>query len=258
MTFSVATWHTPKAGYETDEYEDAFAVSEPTDTAPLRVAVTDGATGATFSALWATLLAQDYANGKLTPETLVSRAGRLSQEWNRQVQGNPLPWYAQAKITRDGSHAALCGVTITPGTGTYHALCVGDCAVFHLRPVPDSDDDFALVRALPYARWDDFGSSPVLIGTSSAKHVGLAAHIVTGAGVLEPGDVLYVMSDALAAWFLREWEKKRAPWKWLAPLDLPDGAGDATLSATVRDLRDTKRLKDDDVTVVRVVASLGH
>ncbi len=250
MTFSITTWWSPKGGYDASEYEDAHSVGENAPGVPLRVAVADGATGATFSGLWANLLATDYTSGRLTTETLPVRVAFLARDWEKRVQSQPLPWYAQAKVSNEGSHAALIGVTLLPDTGFYQVLAVGDCALFHLRPAEPGADTFRVVRAFPFARWEDFSGTPTLIGTKPTTRANISAHTVVQTGTVQAGDVLYLMSDALAAWFLRETEKGRSPWHWLAPLDLPDG--DATLTAMARDLRDSKRLKNDDVTVIRI------
>ena len=254
VTFSVKAWWTPKGGYTVAEYEDAYRISEPTDTEPLRVAVADGATGATFSALWAGLLSADCASGQLTPETLPQRVPVLAREWTARVQSEPLPWYAQAKVSSEGSHAALLGLSLSPETGDYKVFAVGDCALFHIRPTNVSTNTYKLVSAFPYARWNDFSGTPVLIGTKSTTQANINSHLVVQQGTVKPGDALYAMSDALAAWFLRETEKERAPWSWFAPLDQP--SGDATLSSMIRELRDSKRLKNDDVTVVRIQVSV--
>lgn len=253
MIFSVKTWWTPKAGYDASEYEDAYSVGEISDNGPLRLAVADGATGATFSALWADLLATDYTSGRLTTETIPTRVPYLARDWAKRVQSHPLPWYAQAKVSNEGSHAALLGVTLSPATGTYQAMVIGDCIFFHLRPTETGSENYRLIRSFPYARWTDFNGNPVLIGTKPTTQTNINSHTVVQSGTVQAGDVLYLMSDALGAWFLREIEKERSPWLWLAPLDLPNG--DATLTTMVRDLRDNKRLKNDDVTVIRVKVS---
>ncbi|MBC8141289.1 MAG: protein phosphatase 2C domain-containing protein [Armatimonadetes bacterium] len=240
----VHAWHTPKAGSTEGEYEDAFAASD-LNTFPLRVAVADGATDATFARAWANLLTADYVAGLLTAPTLPERRRMLAKVWTRQVATETLPWHAQAKVAQYGSHAALIGVTVTVETGEYHALAVGDCALFHLRPEAESH---RIVAAFPLTRSADFAGAPVLLGTKTPV---TPAHIQTHRGTIASGDALYLMTDALAAWFLRETEESRDPARWFAPLGTP-GETDV-LTAMVRELRDTDRLKNDDVTVVRVV-----
>lgn len=247
----IDAWHTPKVGSTESEYEDAFAASD-TNAATVRVAVADGATDATFSGLWASLLVSDFAAGNMTAETFTDRAQALAQEWARQVAAQPLPWHAAAKVERDGSSAAFVGVSATRETGEYLALSVGDCALFHLRPETENEtgnaDDYRMVTAFPLARSADFAGVPVLVGTQS--HVP-PAHVQTHTGTLEPSDILFLMSDALAAWFLREMEANRAPTRWLAPLGTKNA--DAAITETVRYLRETDRLKNDDVTVARII-----
>ncbi len=210
----------------------------------LHVAVADGATDATFAKVWANLLVTGYAAGRLTAQTLPEVTQELAREWARQVLQEPLPWHAQAKIAQHGSCAALLGVTLTEATGDYSALAVGDCALFHVRPEGECR---RLIAAFPLTRSSDFSGTPVLIGTQNTV---APAHIQMHRGLLAPGDTLFLMSDALAAWFLRETENDRDPTRWLAPLGTPDG--DAALTATVRELRDSDRLKNDDVTVIRM------
>ena len=239
---TVHAWHTPKAGNTEGEYEDAYAISD-ADAPLVRLAVADGATDATFAKAWADLLTADYVAGRIAAQTLSERTQALAQEWLRQVERQPLPWYAQAKIAQDGSFAALLGVSVTVETGDYSALAVGDCALLHTRAEGDSA---RIVAAFPLTRSADFGGAPVLIGTRPVD----AAPVGTHTGTLEPGDSLYLMSDALAAWFLREGEANRAPTRWFAPLGTPNG--NDVLTAMVGELRETDRLKNDDVTVLRL------
>ena len=95
------------------EYEDAFAG----DAERGRFAVADGASESSFAATWAKLLAEGFvaaAEGKpwheldwLTPRR---------QQWVAEVDGLPLPWYAEDK-REQGAYATLLGVGFgNPGT----------------------------------------------------------------------------------------------------------------------------------------------
>ena len=57
------------------------------------------------------------------------------------------------------------------------------------------------------------------------------------------------MTDALACWFLRESEGGNRPWNILRDLDTHDQISFAELIA---DLRSDQRIKNDDVTLVRI------
>lgn len=250
-TFVVRAWWLQKGGYQPDEYEDAYRIADPTEDGPLRVAIADGATGATFSAQWAKILCEDYAAGRLTQESLNARLPLLSAQWQRGVEAQSLPWYAQAKVDAGGSHAALLGVTVSPHTGHYQAFAVGDCTMVHLRQTDVNTDNTEVVASFPYTRFDDFGNSPVLLGTQQNAMQNIMAHTVIYQGNLKSGDTLLLMTDALAAWFLREIEKKRAPWQWLEPLK-SNRKGSDQLTQWVQDMRDSHRLKNDDITLVSV------
>ena len=55
-----------------------------------------------------------------------------------------------------------------------------------------------------------------------------------------------LMTDALAAWFLTQWEAKQTPWN-----DLPDN--DADFGPWLKTQRDSGALKNDDVTLLDVI-----
>ncbi|HVK05568.1 MAG TPA: hypothetical protein VM490_18985, partial [Armatimonadaceae bacterium] len=110
-----------------------------------------------------------------------------------------------------------------------------------------------LVAAFPLTRPDDFNARPVLIGTYPADNRGLASHLRTAQGEWRAGDTLYLASDALAAWFVREHVAGRAPWKWFAALDAAAGSRDAAaFRRIVDDLRSDGRLANDDTTLAIV------
>jgi len=108
MHAKIQTFWLPKAGNKPSEYEDAFWPRKPLDRTapPIRLAVGDGATETSFSALWARLLVRDYGIGYLTAGSLLERLPRLQDLWWRRVSKDPLPWYAEEKL-RDGAFSSL-------------------------------------------------------------------------------------------------------------------------------------------------------
>jgi len=57
------------------------------------------------------------------------------------------------------------------------------------------------------------------------------------------------MTDALSCWFFREREQGNEPWNLLRDLDT---AGHVSFEKLVADLRSEGRMKNDDVTLLRV------
>ncbi len=240
----VRGFRVPKQGHAEEEYEDALRSRVADGDAAARVAIADGATGSSFSGLWAGLLcdayvAEPFADGP----SLMTRLPDLGRAWKAQVDRQPLPWFAEEKA-RAGAFAAFLGLTVG-GDGAWQALAVGDCCLFQVR----GED---LVTAFPLSRADDFSDSPALVGTFPVDNTGLAAHVRVASGAYAPGDVFYLMTDALAAWFLGAREAGQSPWRWFTNL-----SSDPRFAKLVAELRDSGRLANDDVTLARVEVEAG-
>jgi hypothetical protein len=215
------------------------------------LAVGDGATEASFSALWARLLVQDYGEGLLTAETLSDRLLVLRERWLDEVSKEPLPWYAEEKL-RSGAFSSFLGLTIEhdPETrrdgGHWTALAIGDSCLFHVR----SDK---LLLVYPLDRTAQFDNRPVLVPSVSGWDESLRDAIRVEKGSWREGDVFYLMTDALACWFLRRLELRDGD-----PFGFVNGMhDDASYENVIRHQRADRSedgmvmLKNDDVTLVR-------
>jgi len=197
-----------KAGSRRTEYEDSVAWSHRW----ARLAVADGASASAFARLWAHLLVHAYTAGWLEAETLETDVGRIQGRWATRVDQRPLAWYA-AEQARRGAFAALVGFSLMKD-GRWNALAVGDCCLFQVR-------GDALLVAFPLGHPDAFDNRPLLLCSRPAGNASLrrGGAIVTATGGWEPGDTFMLMSDALAAAFLRllfgalaEVEPNPSPW----------------------------------------------
>jgi hypothetical protein len=234
--FSHHTFWLPKRGSRDDEYEDAHAISYTHSSSPanghLRCAVADGATEASFSGVWAEILAQHYAR---TGGFDASALPALGEQWLNGVMtrstDKPLPWYVEEKLGY-GAFAALIGFHANP-FGGWTATAAGDCCLFHIRLG-------RIIKAFPLESADAFNSRPALLSTHPAHNAGV--EIVTHAGSWLKHDRFFLMSDALAQFTLMypEAVKKLASLKpeLFAPM--------------VERLRDEKRCRNDDVTFIRI------
>jgi hypothetical protein len=150
-----------------------------------------------------------------------------------------VPWYVEARL-RQGAFATFLGLVVEGSA--WYAVAVGDSCLFQVR-------EGRVLVAFPLTRADDFGVTPWLIGSRTSPNgvpAREAAHIE---GDWRAGDRLYLMTDALARWFLRECEAGRQPWVALDWL-LPGPAGH--FARWIDELRGSARLDDDDVTLVGV------
>ncbi len=234
-----------KAGNRREEYEDAWAVRGSDSPRAARVAVCDGATEASFSALWAALLAQTWVRARASGPEFPSRLGPARRLWARKIRGRRLPWYAAEKARR-GAYAAFLGVALVPRSGAFRAVAVGDCNLFVLRGM---GPDLRLLRAVPLERAEAFGSSPFLLGSTARPDDDPAPHVRLAEGVLPPDGLLLLASDALAAWLLRRAEQGQPAWEAVSPLGVRD-ADD--FDALVADAREDG-CRNDDMTLLRVV-----
>ncbi len=248
--FAQAFW-LPKSGSAEEEYEDAFWPKQmPTDreadVSDFRVAVADGATETSFSALWAKLLVRSYAEGQLSPERFAASLQKLQERWRKAVSRKPLAWYAEEKV-RSGAAAAFVGLHLSNREaesyeGLWEASALGDCCLIQIR-------GGQVIERFPIKSASEFSNSPFLMLSNPSASEGWQERLRTISGSWLSDDSFYLMSDALAAWFMRDEESGGAPWEILRDLGTADSQ---TFPDWISELRSTHHIRNDDVTLVRV------
>jgi hypothetical protein len=238
----------PKAGNRDDEYEDACWPDRALMTAQpvVRCAIADGATESAFAGLWARQLVAAYAAGDAPDaEGWLAALPQEQARWQAQIAAKALPWYAEEKA-RSGAFAALLGVTISGAAGAtarpWQASSLGDCALFHVR-------GDALLTSFPATSAAFFTSRPLLIPSVPGQNAALASLVQQASGVMRPGDVLYLVTDALGQWFLQQVEDGAAPWRALETALAGHKRG---FRRWIAGLRGRGHLRNDDVTLLRI------
>jgi hypothetical protein len=180
----------------------------------LVAAIADGASESLLSGAWARRLTgnalrlvDSSAGAEPSPQTLALIARHSSRQWpdfldeylaGRERDNRPLRWYERPGLDR-GAHATLAVLELRRETGTgpwsWTAAAIGDSCVFHVR-------DGKLLAAVPIASPEQFDLSPDLVGSREPDLDLIAARTHTHSGHCEPGDRLYLATDALAAWIL--------------------------------------------------------
>jgi hypothetical protein len=246
----VQAFATQKAGSTWAEYEDAVWPDRPihgASFASFRCAVADGATETSYSRLWAHQLVGAYSTGALNPETLVELPA-LQRKWQskvgRAVRQSTKWWTAQKAAS--GAFAAFVGLEISsaaaPDPGTWRASALGDCCLFQVR-----DDE--LIFCFPLTRADEFNDRPLLLPSLSQQLSDVPANLKRASATWVPNDTFFMLSDAIAHWFLLDFEGGGKPWSALRDL----GTDEAVEFRTwIDSLRASGVLKNDDVTVLRV------
>ena len=237
--FSVEAFSCQKAGNARTEYEDAWAVRGAESSVQCRVAVADGATESSFSALWAALLVESFVRGRSAGAGFFERLGAIRRLWSRKIGARPLPWYAAEKAGK-GAYAAFVGASVSEVDRGWRAVAIGDCCLFHVAGMQ-------LLQSFPLSRSEEFGSSPFLVGSIRKADDDPLPHVRVCEGMFRGDDALFFASDALAAWLLRSAERGAPAWEWI-------GAGVRT-QADFDDLVARARedgTRNDDMTLVRL------
>lgn len=243
--FAKPFW-TSKSGYSDTEYEDAFYPQTVMDAkaSQARFAIADGATETSFSRVWAKLLVSAVGRGHLDPEHIEPTLTRLRSCWKKLVCKKDLPWYAEEKA-RLGAFSSILGLSLSEDQSgkRWRSFAVGDSCLFHMRQE-------RLLLGFPIEKSSVFSSRPRLVSSVPEKDSAPLPSFLTMSGEWEFGDNFFMMSDALACWFLQSYEFGNTPWELLRNMGCL-GTPDA-FQSLVADLRKEMLIKNDDVTLITV------
>lgn len=215
-----------------EEYEDAFSTKD-LET-EYRLSIADGATESSFSGIWAKLLTEGYSESTSIEE--------LKKDWSKHIESLELPWYSQEKASQ-GAFAAFLGLSIFEEGNNFEAVCTGDCCLFLVR-------DNSLVESFPIKSANQFDNSPVLISSIENKSEEFDIH----RNKWRSGDIILLMTDAIAAWFLYKLENHIDSISMI--MNLSNQEEFEKLVAEEREVRlesGLPALKNDDVTLLRIV-----
>lgn len=234
----------PKRGNSADEFEDAYAPREVGEAIalPFSCAVADGATESSFSNVWARLLAAEFVDCEGNLEAMEAEMPRLRALWREHVSSKPLPWYAEQKLEQ-GAFSTVLGVSIEQAdegnSARWHAFAVGDSCLFHAK----ADGQ---VVSFPAERSEELRAWPYLVPSRQLDEEPLHSIGRSRRGILEPGDRLILVTDAVAGWILKSLEEGGSPLELLnhATQTMP------AFLAWVEGLRDAGGIKNDDCTLL--------
>ncbi|MBZ0234751.1 MAG: protein phosphatase 2C domain-containing protein [Deltaproteobacteria bacterium] len=247
MEILAETFWIQKAGCSEEEYEDAASTTSEAP-APLhgfRAAIADGATDSSFSGRWAQLLTRKFVEVDRSVDDLESLLPEIQDLWASEVDQRALPWYAAEKATM-GAFSSLLGVAFQAtedGREGWRAVAVGDSCLVQVRR------NELVVARFPISESSHFTASPFLIASRPGRNVSIGDHVRLTEGDVQPEDTFYLMTDALACWFISDEEDGRTPWSILKDLHTADGE---IFPALVARLRAESALKNDDCTLVRI------
>ena len=230
----------PKFGNTVAECEDAFSCNATRNS--LKIVLADGATESSFAKERANLLTNDLVKSRsFSLKHITGRLPLLRNQWFSEVTKIPLPWYAEAKLEK-GAFSTTLGLWIDFKKQIYSCVAIGDCCLFHIQ----KDD---MIFSFPIFKSNEFSNSPFLLSTKKDDDKELENYLKTATKKkIEKGDYLFLMSDALAYWFLNENEKSERPWEIL--LGCLEDTSNNAFEKWLNEMRIQKKIKNDDTTLL--------
>jgi len=240
-------WIAKDKGYE-NHYEDAYAV----ECTRAVAAIADGVGSGFASGRWARLLTTKL----MTVAPDLEKPGGLSDwlsgprgEWERQLGELKLDYFQRQKLRESGgAYTTLLWVECHPAPSSppenasaigwsWSCHAAGDCGLFHER-------DGKILRVFPFENPDDLAADPqALASKDHGKDRSLEFKTVEG--LLEPGDMLVLCTDALLGWALHALQDGR-PLTWKDYWDMPD----ETWREEIEALRTDDVIRVDDTTLI--------
>jgi hypothetical protein len=240
---SVSHFLIPKAGLSSSECEDALAIRGDL----YRFCIADGATEGFDSRRWAKLLTKHWVSSRrlLTREEfefwMKELGDRLQRRWAKQA----LPWYAEEKA-RNGAFAAFVGLAFLDSIDglQWQTVALGDSCLIQKRRA-------RIITALPLSNPNDFGNRPILVPSNPAAQGKAIENVIIDNGMAEPGDVFLLLTDAIAAWYLRAFEVE--PIRTMQLEEALSVGDQRSLEALIARERATQALRNDDVAILKIV-----
>jgi hypothetical protein len=247
----------PRQGYGLEECQDALAG----DAERGRFALADGAAESPYSALWARLLVEEFLRQRERLPSWANWLPSLQERWDAAIRrpnasltengwrmpedSGVMPWYLEPGLVQ-GAFATFLGLVIEDHK--WYAVAVGDSCLFQVR-------GGEMIRAFPISRAVDFSNAPWLVGSRTSPIEVPHKNGLQQIGDWQPGDRFWVMTDALAQWFLVQVESEGKPWRTLEPLvhaavDL--FSAQQAFAAWIEGSRLARQLRNDDVTLLAI------
>jgi hypothetical protein len=208
--------YTCKAGESRGDYSDAFFPDCPSLPRKSNVfALSDGTTQGMLNREWANILVKsfaDLAQSRLDiREVLLRTIDSSIEQWesirqqyvarkNSVLDENEYRW-----LFEYGSHATFLGLRF--GSGYWEAVAIGDTCLFVLGRE---------VTCFPIQEPSSFTDSPKLISSLRNRNANIDQDTICIKKELEKGNTFYLMTDALAHWFLSEYKMDKEPWNQIS------------------------------------------
>ncbi|MEQ8791752.1 MAG: protein phosphatase 2C domain-containing protein [Pirellulaceae bacterium] len=244
MFFEHRAFWLPKDVGRTEEFQDAWCVDEERGLA----AIADGVSSSLFSASWAKILTKAVVDDPPyvdDPPSLPDWFQEHRDAWIEPIDENGLAWHQKPKF-KLGAHTTLLWVemyvadekkTGVRDASEIYGYAVGDSCLFHVR-------EDKVIRSFPLTDSQSFLNDPHVIGSIDKQQDHLL-QFETWESYCQPGDLLVLCTDAIAAWAVARMENGTPP-KWRSYWNRdPD-----EWRREILDLRERQEMRADDATLL--------
>ncbi|WP_393971982.1 hypothetical protein OXIME_000578 [Oxyplasma meridianum] len=235
----IKNFHISKLGNPSREYEDSLNF----DLEKGRFAIADGASGSTFSDIWAESLTQTFVNSRIdlfenTNEIMEDMISTSREYWYDNINWKALPWFLKNKSI-SGSYSTFLGLQIKKTTGKlmFKSISVGDSCMFII-------DGVKIKVSFPIKFPDQFGNNPKLIWSGQGFPVKKKLKVPEPelsefSGSFENNQAVVLATDAAAKWVMENTE-------YAMDIFLNDFQ---SLDSRIPKLIDEGKIRNDDFTV---------
>ena len=256
MNYTINSSWLPKDGNSPFEYEDALYPKTTGSYTKKHVtaAVSDGASESMLSGKWAEFLVRSCCGKSYCFDNFAYFIKRSCRGWRlwkktyvntRKNNSLPIQWYEEPGLLAGAFASFLCLKLDDQehGAANWAAVALGDSCLFQIR-------DNAVITSFPITGSGQFDNRPYLLSSNPANNKHILKHTKKTTGHWQKNDTFFLMTDALAAWFLKQAEDGETP--WISILD-PDAEKYAQSPAElVKYLRERGTIRNDDVSVIRL------
>lgn len=247
MNRKIVAFSLPKVGETEQNIQDRFASSSDGSL----VALSDGAGSSLYPSQWAEILVNGFCQSGDGAIATIQQSHRewlkpLQEEWRQYylaklTDPNRKWWQGGSQLKNHGA-ATFLGfqLSYTEGSaeGQWQALAVGDSCLFQRKR--DSDD----FLVFPVQHSQLFKGTTQCFA-SLPEYSSFEPKFTEGSYGM--GDSFLLATDALAQWILADRERQGEQWKNLFSI-----TESAVFSQAIAQLRDERKIKNDDTTMVLI------
>lgn len=202
MFFEHRAYWLPKDVQDPNAYEDAFYVDADRGIA----AVCDGVSSSLFSGRWAGIMARavvDDTPNVNDPQAMEAWLQKYRDAWSASIDENSLAWHQKPKLL-DGGATTLLWSEVSGGSNDgiarpyqVRSYSIGDCCAFHVR-------GGQVLQTFPIQDSARFEENPQVIHSVQKRAETVSFEAMETQ--CNPGDLLVLCTDAVAAWSMRQIE----------------------------------------------------